>query len=266
MLAAVCLCLVGTEAVGAEPADLPHSMAAIGDSITQATNADLFHFGGSNPGQSWSTGDDPTDPIVSHYERILARNGGVAGHNANLAVSGSTMADGPGQAQRAVQTGADYVTVLLGANDVCAPSLAAMTSVADFEASFRQTMATLTTGLPAARIYVLSIPDVSQVWDLHQGNLLARLIWEWFRVCPPVLASANTEADRQLARARNVDFNTVLGTVCAEFAACRFDGNRVFDHTITAVEVSIVDFFHPSMDGQRNLAETTWNGGYWADV
>ncbi len=66
--------------------------------------------------------------------------------------------------------------------------------------------------------------------------------------------------------ARNVDFNTVLGTVCAEFAACRFDGNRVFDHTITAVEVSIVDFFHPSMEGLRNLAETTWNGGYWADV
>ena len=176
------------------------------------------------------------------------------------------MADGIGQAQRAVQTGADYVTVLLGANDVCAPSLPAMTSVADFEASFRQTMAILTTGLPAARIYVLSIPDVSQVWNLHQGNLLARLIWEWFKVCPPVLASANTDADRQVARARNIDFNTVLGTVCAEFAACRFDGNRVFDHQITAVEVGIIDFFHPSMEGQRNLAETTWRGGFWPDV
>lgn len=265
---AVTLCLLSfaTGVARAAPPDLPRAMAAIGDSITQATNADLFHFGGSNPGQSWSTGDDPFDPIVSHYERIAARNVGPGGRNVNEAVSGSTMADAPGQAARAVQAGVDYVTVLMGANDVCAPSLQQMTSVADFELSFRDTMNTLAVGLPGALIYVVSIPDVSQLWDLHQDNLLARLIWEWFRVCPPVLSSANTDADRQLARARNIDFNTVLRTVCAELTRCRFDGNRVFEHRITPVEVSIVDFFHPSIEGQRQLAETSWKGGYWPDV
>ena len=258
--------VAGTGTAPAAPPDLPQAMAAIGDSITQATNADLLRFGASNPGQSWSTGDDTNDPILSHYERVVRANGAVAGRNANLAVSGSTMADGPGQATRAVATRADYVTMLLGANDVCAPTLAAMTRVADFEASFRQTLGTLTAGLPAARIYVASIPDIHQVWALHQGNLLARLIWEWFDICPPMLASANTDADRLMARARNVDFNTVLRTVCAEFSQCRFDGNRVFDHRLTAVEVGIVDFFHPSIEGLRALAETTWAGGYWPDA
>jgi lysophospholipase L1-like esterase len=238
-------------------------MAAIGDSITQASNADLFRFGGSNPGQSWSTGDDATDPIVSHHERLTALRGGAAGPHANFAVSGRTMADAPRQAAQAVEHGADYVTLLLGANDVCAPSAAEMTAPPAFEASFRQAMAILVGGLPGVRVYVASIPDIHQLWSLHQGHLLARLIWEWFNICPPMLAGSNTEADRQLARARNVELNAVLGRVCAEFTECRFDGNRVFDHRVTAAEVSIVDFFHPSIEGLRNLAQLTWETGYW---
>ena len=173
------------------------------------------------------------------------------------------MADAPGQADRVVQSGAAYVTILMGTNDVCARSRQAMTPPAAFESSFRQALATLTVGRPDARIYVASIPDVLQLWTLNRFNLVARLTWEWFRVCPTVLSMANTEADRQFARARTIELNAVLRTVCAESPQCRFDGNVVFDHRLTAAEVSIVDWFHPSIDGQRNLAEITWRGGYW---
>jgi len=41
----------------------------------------------------------------------------VSGRNDNDAVSGARMNDGPGQARRAVDQTARYVTILLGAND-----------------------------------------------------------------------------------------------------------------------------------------------------
>jgi len=255
----------GAANAGAGDVDLPDSIAAIGDSITQATNADLLHFGPSFPGHSWSTGDDSTDSIASHYERLLALTPGIAGRNGNHAVSGARMAHAPGQADLAVRQGADYETVLMGTNDVCASSTDAMTSVADFESSFRRAMATLTGGLPAARILVASIPDLHRLWVAHRGNLLARLTWEWFRICPTMLATATTDADRRYALARNVDYNAALGRVCSEFPKCRFDGNRVFDR-FDAANVSIVDWFHPSMDGLRELAEITWRSGNWADA
>src|SRR6266540_957107 len=44
---------------------LPNSMAAIGDSISQA--ADVCCWYGDHPGKSWSTGDDQGDSILSHY-------------------------------------------------------------------------------------------------------------------------------------------------------------------------------------------------------
>lgn len=263
---AVLLLPAGGTAPGKAETPFPDSIAAIGDSITQAANASLLHFGPSFPHNSWATGDDPYDTISSHYERLLAHNPAIAGRQANHAVSGAKMADANRQAALAVQQGAAYVTVLLGANDVCAPSKEAMTPVADFESSFRRAMTTVTTGLPAGRIYVASIPDIYQLWALNQGDLLARLTWEWFRICPTMLAGTNTEADRQYARARNADYNAALRRVCAEFSQCRFDDNRVFDARIEPADVSLVDHFHPSIEGLRKLAELTWRSGYWPDA
>lgn len=252
-------------AAGAATNALPSSMAAIGDSITQATNSDLLHIGAANPGQSWSVGSDQ-DTVVSHYERILARNGAIAGRNFNDAEAGRTMSDAPRQATAAVAQGAGYVTVLLGVNDLCAASPDAMTSPGAYETSLRQALATLTTGLPAVRVYIASVPDLYQLWDLNKGNLVARLTWAWFNVCPAMLSASNTEAGRLSVRTRNVEYNGILRRVCAEYVQCRYDDDRVFRYRFTPADISIVDHFHLSTTGQANLAETTWRGGYWPEL
>jgi hypothetical protein len=76
-----------------QPPPLPSSIAAIGDSISQAFDVCCFY--GSWPGHSWSTGDDGDDGVASHYERIRARNPAIRGHRHNNAVTGSKMADAP---------------------------------------------------------------------------------------------------------------------------------------------------------------------------
>src|SRR5688572_28920000 len=75
----------------------PSSMAALGDSITQATNAGAF---GNRPARSWSTGTDTT--VQSHYLRLLALEPGINGYGTNLSVSGAQIDDLPGQATAAV--------------------------------------------------------------------------------------------------------------------------------------------------------------------
>src|SRR5271168_5130851 len=79
---------------------LPNSMAAIGDSITQAFD-DCCSFG-SQPQDSWSTGDGyPANGIASHYQRIVDRNVSMSGHAYNDSVPGATVADALSQAQDA---------------------------------------------------------------------------------------------------------------------------------------------------------------------
>ena len=240
---------------------LPNSMAAIGDSITRAFDVCCFY--GEYPQHAWATGDDGTDVVTSHYEHVLAGNPGIVGNAFNDAVTGATMADAIGQAQATVSQGVEYVTILMGANDLCTSSTSNMTSVATYRSEFQQVMATLTAGLPNAHIFVSSIPNVYRLWAVLHNNIQAQLVWSLAQICQSLLSTGNTERDRRTVLQRNKAFNTVLQTVCGHYANCRFDGNAVFDVRFTADMVSTLDYFHPSLSGQAALADATWAASWW---
>src|SRR5215210_2894636 len=115
--------LAGAPQASASP-PLPGSIAGIGDSITRATDVCCWY--GDHPAQSWSTGGGAFDGIRSHYERLVALNPGIYGHNYNDSRAGAKMRDAEGQAQAAVAQQAAYVTILMGANDVCTSSPSTM--------------------------------------------------------------------------------------------------------------------------------------------
>jgi lysophospholipase L1-like esterase len=252
---------VGPSDAGSTPKP-PASMAALGDSMTQA--ADVCCWYGDHPANSWSTGGAGWDGVTSHYERLRALNPDITGHNYNDSVSGARMDDGPGQALRAVQQRARYVTILLGANDLCTSSPTTMTSVEAFRRDYQETLRILFDGLPRrAVVFVASIPEVYQLWEIYHGDPTAELVWDVANICQSLLSPARTDADRQLVRDRNVAFNEVLAQVCASYARCRFDNNAVFNYSFTRADVSKLDYFHPSLTGQAHLAETTWRAGWW---
>jgi lysophospholipase L1-like esterase len=240
---------------------LPGSIAGIGDSITRATDVCCWY--GDHPAQSWSTGGGLFDGIRSHYERLVSLNPGIYGRNYNDSRAGAKMRDAQGQAQSAVAQRAAYVTILMGANDVCTSSPSTMTSVSDFRAQFTATMSTLS-GLPAgSHVFVSSIPNVYQHWQLLHSNGTAQFVWWVAQICQSMLSPFNTEQDRQFVLAREQAFNQVLGEVCGLYAQCRFDGNAVFNYAFTAGQVSTLDYFHPSLSGQATLAGITWQRSWW---
>ena len=186
----------------------PSSMAAIGDSITRATDVCCWY--GDHPRHSWSTGGAPLDGIRSHYERLRTLQPAITGHNYNDARAGARMRDAPAQAQTAVTQQAEYVTILMGANDVCTSSPSTMTSVEDFRAQFTQTMQVLSAGLPAGSlVFVSSIPNVYRLWQVMRDSPAAQLVWAAARICQSMLSRTNTEADRQAVLAREREFNQV---------------------------------------------------------
>jgi lysophospholipase L1-like esterase len=261
--AAAVVLLVVAQPASAQGLDYPDSMASTGDSITRAFNAGVFPWTDA-PWNSWSTGE--SGYVWSHYRRILAVNPRIFLRNFNDARSGARMADLERQVGLVNAQRVEYVTVLMGANDACASSEAAMTPVAAFRTQFETAMRALSAGSPDARVYVVSIPDVYRLWLILHENREARWKWRLTGFCRSMLANPGStapadEARRQRVRQRVVAYNDALADVCAQYVLCSFDGNAVFEYPFQPRHVSTRDYFHPSREGQRALARVTWAAG-----
>jgi lysophospholipase L1-like esterase len=259
---AIFVALVATGPRAGAAVRLPNSMAAVGDSMTRA--ADVCCWYGDHPAQSWSTGYASYDAISSHYERLVALHPAISGREYNDAVSGAKARDLSSQVSKAVAQRAEYVTILMGANDLCTSSTTTMTSTSAFAGYVNGALATLATQLPRARIFLSSIPDIYQLWYVLHTNSLAQFVWSTANICQSMLSSSNTETQRQEVVAREAAFNQILASACGNYANCRWDNNATYNYKFSASQVSTLDFFHPSLSGQAALAQVTWGASWWA--
>jgi lysophospholipase L1-like esterase len=195
--------------------------------------------------------------------RIATRNPALGGHVYNLGRFGARMGDLYGQMLTVNALQPEYVTVLIGGNDACAPSEAAMTAADSFGRQFADAMALLAQGSPRSRVLVMSIPDPTRLLELFRGSRSARVVWDLFDVCQsalarPASALPDDVARRERVRQRVADYNAQLAAVCAQYQQCRYDGGAVFNATLEAADISTADYFHLSVRGQARLAETAW--------
>ena len=247
---------------------VPSSMAALGDSVTRAYNTNGWYQ--DAPQHSWSTGDD--SGVKSQYQRMLAKNPKIQDKSYNDAKTGAKSDALVGQAQSAVSQQAEYVTILMGANDACTDSESAMTPVDQFGQRVTDALHTLQRGRPGVRIFIASIPDLGKLYEAGKGHLSARAAWSLLGVCKSMLArpGSHDTADQQRrsrVRERVVSYNKKLAEACrtanrASTGSCRFDNNAVFNANITVDELSHWDYFHPNVAGQKRLADVTYRAGY----
>jgi lysophospholipase L1-like esterase len=229
----------------------------VGDSITRGFDA--CSVLSDCPEVSWATGSSPE--VDSLAVRLLGR-AKAAGRSWNYAVTGARMADLPGQLARAAARRPELVTVMVGANDACRASVAAMTPVADFRAGFEEAMRTLRKALPKTQVYVASVPDLKRLWSQGRTNPLGKRVWR-LGICPSMLADADVldaaATERRATVERRVaDYNAVLREVCAADRLCRSDGGAVHAFRFGPGQLSRWDWFHPSVDGQARLAEIAY--------
>lgn len=254
------------QAAAAEP--VPEVMAALGDSISSGFNSCGWYV--SCPSRSWSAGEHAG--VNSHYRRLLRLGSSIEGRNRTFAVPGATSASLLGQVRQAVEAKADYVTILIGAQDACKLEERQMTPVALYRRRLDQALSELRAGLPRVRVFVSSIPDLHRLWQVGKDNALARTFWTVGRICQTMLAQPSSvkRADRQRrdrVRARVMAYNQEAARACASLGtSCRTDAGAVFAYPFTLDQVSRWDYFHPNEAGQRVLAERTFRNGFeWAD-
>jgi lysophospholipase L1-like esterase len=249
-----------------ETAVLP-AITALGDSISVALVADGTLE--ENPDNSWSTGINPE--INSHKMRMEKEGTNPSVIANNYAVSGSTSGDLARQAGLIPET-PQYVTLLSGANDVCqSADVNSLPDSAAYAANVRAALSAVTAKNAENRILVASIPSLKGVYEAGKGSPKATTTWNYVKACSVMLSSpedVSAEADQRRTTVENkvVELNQSLADVCAEFANCYFDGNATYETQFNADDISSLDFFHPSLQGQEKLSEATWNAGVAAGM
>jgi hypothetical protein len=241
-------------------------MAALGDSITQAydslgTKQKLT----SEPQYSWATGYASANIVNSQYLRLAAVDPAIKGNEYNDSVVGAKVSGLLAQANLAISQKAQYLVILIGADNVCTQTIAGMTPVSTFAEIFRTDLATLMKNLPDAHVFVSSIPNLFQLWSILHDNPSAEGIWS-FGICQSMFAKTNTPADRALVLEREEADNGALATACKRYAHCRWDNLAVFNTKFTPNEVNNFDYFHPSLLGQSRLASITWAASWWPNA
>ncbi|SNY64772.1 SGNH/GDSL hydrolase family protein [Paractinoplanes atraurantiacus] len=245
------------------PKSYPSSMAALGDSIT-AGFASCFALVACER-RSWATGSDSA--VDSHYRRIRDSNAAIKGKAYNFAEPGADSADLAAQARKAVNTKVQYVTILIGSNDACAPSTRGMTPVATFRQRVDSGLARLKKGLPKTRVLMVSIPDLYRLWEV--GHSDEKAVRAWGRgICPSLLARPTSTAEADEDRRRQVDrridaYNDALADACRAYGKkCRWDSGEVHNVRFDLELVNRIDYFHPSTEGQARLAEVSYPGRF----
>jgi lysophospholipase L1-like esterase len=250
----------------AMPADAaiayPNSMASTGDSITRAFDST---WNGcvlvSCPQYSWSTGSSST--VNSQYLRLVALNPQLSGNAYNDAKVGANMSLLDGQMKTAAAQGAEYVTVLMGANDACTSSIATMTPTRTFAIEFNQALTDFFAAEPNAHVYLSSVPNIYWLWSILHTNRAARTAWATYRICQSMLSDTNTEVQRQQVLAQVQAYNRALPYVCSAFPNCRWDNLAGYNFQFTPDMISTIDYFHPNVTGQAAIAGVTWAASYW---
>jgi lysophospholipase L1-like esterase len=292
---------------------LPRSMASMGDSITAGALAHYKRTYAMNPlfdlviltqlaatfltgnlrfmearGYSWSIGTSPDYQMVSHAHRLNYMMGGRL-KTFNAAVSGNESADLFDQFESIKEWShtknrgqfPDYVTILIGANDVCAATADEMVTPDIYEQNVRDVVNLIHKENPNSKVLISALPDIE---SLRRTAKDAKLVgWGRFAKCENLWSRAqlcNTLTliedpfERARVGLRIKEFNAILRKLKTvvdlgedeELSLARNPNvqvaEKIYDTPFTSDLLS-VDCFHPNFDGQNLISELNWKSSWW---
>lgn len=228
-------------------------LGALGDSISVAHNADAI---GTNAHHSWTTGGEH-----SHLGRIQTRFPHLKVIPLNVAVSGARSSDLKIQVDQLIPHRPDYVTLMIGANDLSEWFMSRQThKILDFTQNVRQAVTRLIEVNPRTMILQVAIPDQSRVLTLLANQ---RMIGKYEAVLNNLMQSPELQAMTSFYKGLQRQANTALREIAQEFSKnVRYAGS-VASAIFSEAHLSKHDFYHPSVLGQRLLADLTWQDGFF---
>lgn len=244
-------------------------------------------------GHSWTTGTGVDVYRTIHKSRVTKRVVKVKSHAIRLqelnsrlkiysgAVSGSVAKDVAMDQVHRVMSWArktngrrapDYVTLMIGPNDICADSAAAMTSANEYHDHMVFVMDRLMREDNRTRVLVNSVPNIDRLREIAKNARMSNLssltcsdVWNIAKFCP-TLTTIDDPRERAKIRDRVTEYNHILEDLVEERRAAFGDRIRYVDMTeidYNPDDLSI-DCFHPNIMGQNKISQASWPSTWWA--
>jgi lysophospholipase L1-like esterase len=246
--------------VGARTSSYPSAMAVLGNSGATGYASNPAHTGQDARANSWATGTNPA--VKSVYARILARNPAIRGHNQNFAQDDATVAGLAGQIRRAIalRTKPQLVLVQIGDNDIRCDGQDA-TRYAEFRAALTTQLEALATGLPKARILLVSPWGSlsSYVRAIESLGLGVRLEHAGKGLCSLFAPGTGALVPAHVAYLQRTlnGYQAALAAACKAVPTCKWDGGAAARMTVTAADLAW-RHEHLSIAGHAKLAAIEW--------
>lgn len=231
-------------------------MAAVGDSITAGFNAYRPLI---NRDYSWATGWRANGLVDSIYLKLMRAVGNVSA--TNVAISGSKAEDIGAQIDKLADADLDYISVLIGANDVCQWPADYKESLQTYKADVARGLAQLTADHKGIHIDLGTIPNIMHLYNLGKSSGACQRKWNTTKFCS-LLRSDTTAADVEAFAASWRDANAALAEIAQRFPDNVRLITKLSAPIFTPDEISPYDCFHPNTDGQSMLANIVWDGGW----
>jgi lysophospholipase L1-like esterase len=203
---------------------------------------------------AWSTGEKSysiTERLAQQGYKVRKHNSAYPGHDAEDA----WYIQVPAIKKWAEKNGdlPDILIISLGENDVCADDESKMTPVSVYAAY----MELIVKEFPKSKIYLLPVLRVTDLYDMlkDKRNVIgvkAPRVWKYMGYCKTGLKKDNKEAEL-----RRIDYNTELKKISMKYKNVTFM-EAMADYYFTSDSISKVDMFHPSQNGQREIANLVW--------
>ena len=246
----------GAQVQGAKP----YIVGVLGDSVSAGFNALRY---GDNREFSWAGGLDSQFQVQSHARKLqhLMPLRQIEVHNeAFVGADSKNMAR---QTARLLRVSPDYVTIGMGANDVCEWSEDYLASLGTYEASLVAAIEKIIAKNPDVKIVLAPVPSLRLMYELGRQRSGCQDKWETIGVCRPLLASGLTGEDRERFFARHQHLNQVIESTATRFARNVKFAHALADTVFEQSSVSPLDCFHPSISGQNLISDQSFDPSWY---
>ncbi|MDB5038040.1 MAG: plb1 [Bacteriovoracaceae bacterium] len=257
------------------------SMIRLVSGLTGIDRINVFRKEYAKSEHSWSTGTDDSDIVFSHLERLQTARPDIKGFN--FAISGTETKNLMGQIDKFLEVEdsqnilIDYVTLLIGANDLWGTQLEEIVSPLVYAGHIESALRRLLEKNPNRMILIVGLPHVHDLFE-KSSELVALDILGHAIKCQDM--RTNIYGDAIIFKPKDPNYQATKLIVALyqkglEEVAARLRSDypkahvkAIHDYDIPGVinKTLSADCFHPSLWGQAMLAEGTWRHGFWPDL
>lgn len=291
--------------------EFPSAMAVLGDSMSEAILADFSKEEGLGAGEAfrmlrlagiedpkerrdafreryaarskaWATGSSDEDLVESHFERLLEYSPDLKAFNFAVASSKaedlSPQVDQLLEVQESEDLRFDYISVLIGANDLSGETYKEMTPVMEYASHIEKALQRIIDVNQEMKILLVGVPPILKVFEETRDSVAYRLLGRSIS-CNQIRRSVygnnlvfdtdHAETYKKVRAIYEQYQNALVGIedrILESSPSVEIRAVVHYDTVQKSDKIISVDCFHPSEFGQAELAEVTWINGFWPDL